>query len=112
LNKLEWKYKIPFNKSNISKSITVIKKRLKLNETENEEDKMVVKKNFFNNLLKKDTNSINSNISDYKEFLKDVEKSEEKDIYKIIINGSFGHHYSFKIEDIKLLSYKEEKKKM
>jgi len=110
LNKLDWKYKIPFNKSNISKSIAVIKKRLKLNETENDEDEMVVKKNFFNNLIKKDTNNINSNISDYKEFLKDVEKSKEKDINKIIINGSFGHHYSFKIEDIKLLSYKEEKK--
>jgi len=57
-------------------------------------------------LLKKDTNSINSNISDY------VEKSEEKNINKIIINGSFVYHYSFKIEDIKLLSYKEEKKEV
>ena len=87
-----------------------IKNRLKLNETENGEDEMVSKKKFFNNLVKKDTNNINSNISDYKEFLKDVEKSKEKDINKIINNGSFGHHYSFNIEDIKLLSYKEEKK--
>jgi len=46
LNKLEWIHKIPFNKSNISKSIAVIKKRLKLNETENDEDEMVVKKIF------------------------------------------------------------------
>ena len=60
-------------------------------------------------MFKKDTNNINSNINDYKEFLKDVEKSEEKDINKIIINGSFGHRYSFKIEDIKLL---RKKKKM
>ena len=110
LKKLEWKYKIPFNKNNINKSMAVIKKRLKLNETENDEDVMDSKKKFFNNLIKKDTNNINSNINDYKEFLKDVEKSKEKDINKIINNGSFGHHYSFKIEDIKLLSYKEEKK--
>ena len=106
----EWKYKFPFDKKNINKSIAVIKNRLKLNETENGEDEMVSKKKFFNNLEKKDTNNINSNISDYKEFLKDVEKSKEKDINKIINNGSFGHHYSFNIEDIKLLSYKEEKK--
>ena len=110
LKNLEWKYKIPFNKHFINKSMAVIKNRLKLNETENGEDEMVIKKKFFNNLVKKDTNNINSNISDYKEFLKDVEKSKEKDINKIINNGSFGHHYSFNIEDIKLLSYKEEKK--
>ena len=110
LKNLEWKYKIPFNKHFINKSMVDIKNRLKLNETENGEDEMVIKKKFFNNLVKKDTNNINSNISDYKEFLKDVEKSKEKDINKIINNGSFGHHYSFNIEDIKLLSYKEEKK--
>ena len=33
LNKLEWIHKIPFNKSNLSKSVDTIKKRLKLNET-------------------------------------------------------------------------------
>ena len=110
LKNLEWKYKIPFNKHFINKSMVDIKNRLKLNETENGEDEMVIKKKFFNNLVKKDTNNINSNISDYKEFLKDVEKSKEKDINKIINNGSFGHHYSFNIEDLKLLSYKEEKK--
>ena len=110
LKKLELKYKIPFNKNMINKSVAAIKKRLKLNETDNDEDEMVSKKRFFNNLVKKDTNNINGNISIYKEFLKDVEKSKEKDINKIINNGNFGHHYSFKIEDIKLLSYKEEKK--
>lgn len=110
LKKLEWKYKIPFNKNNINKSVPIIQKKLKLNETENEEDEIIIKKRFLNNLVKKDNNNINNNISDYKEFLKDMEKSKEKDINKIINNGSFGHHYSFNIEDIKLLSYKEEKK--
>ena len=84
----------------------------KSNETtDNKEDEHSTKKIFFDNLLLKDNQNINDNIRSYKEYLKDIEKSKDNKISRIINSGNtFGHQYSFKLKDIKLLSYQEEKK--
>lgn len=67
--------------------------------------------NYFDNMIAKDSQNINQNLVCYKEYLHDVEKNKEKDLNKIIKSGeNFGHNYSFKINDVKLLSYKEEEK--
>ena len=90
-------------------------KRKDTNEDKDKEE-IIAKKIFFDNLVLKDNQNLNSNISDYKEYLKDIEKNKDNinssNISRIINNGNnFGHQYSFKIKDIKLLSYKEEKKR-
>ena len=69
------------------------------------------KKEFFDNLVRKDEENLKENFDDYHQFLKDMNSTKDSNFSKIINNGSnFGHTYSFKINDIKLLSYQEEKK--
>ena len=109
--KLDWTYKPKY--MNISKSMIPLEhfnKRSETNEGKDKED-FLAKKIFYDNLLTKDNTNINNNISDYKEYLRDIEKNKDNKINKIINNGnSFGHNFSFKLKDVKLLSYKEEKK--
>ena len=59
-----------------------------------------------------DKNYFNKNIESYKNFLKDIEKTKDNSkILKIMSrNDTLGHKYSFKLKNIKLLSFKEEKK--
>ena len=114
-NRLDMTNKQKFNNTN--KSIGVFEKYNKRKDSieAKEKEEYLAKKLFFDNLLTKDNQNINNNISDYKEYLKDIEKNKDNNsinnISRIINNGNtFGHQYSFKINDIKLLSYKEEKK--
>ena len=113
-NKLDLTYK---QKLSNNKSMVIpdkYNKRKDTNETKDKEE-FIAKKLFFDNLVIKDNQNINNNISDYKEYLKDIEKNKDNintsNISRIINNGNnYGHQYSFKLKDIKLLSYKEEKK--
>ncbi len=98
---------------NISKNVLAANKIFKRNESTEgkEKEDFITKKAFFDNLVNKDHQNINNNISDYKEYLKDIEKTKDNSINRIINSGNnFGHNYSFKFNDIKLLTYKEEKK--
>ena len=111
LNDTSEKDKLKFK--NKSKSVLVFDKYSKASESTEGKDKedYISKKIFFDNLLKKDHQNINNNLSDYKEYLKDIEKTKDDNMNRIINSGNnFGHNYSFKFNDIKLLSYKEEKK--
>ena len=111
LNDTSDKDKLKFK--NKSKSVLVFDKYSKASESTEGKDKedYISKKIFFDNLLKKDHQNINNNLSDYKEYLKDIEKTKDDNMNRIINSGNnFGHNYSFKFNDIKLLSYKEEKK--
>ena len=77
---------------------------------ENIEETLKEKKEFFENLMKKDKEEINENILDYKEYLKDVEnKHKEGDPLKLNnIKDNYGHKFSFLTENVKLISYREE----
>ena len=110
-NELDRTYKPRFK--NISKNVHAANKIFKRNESTEgkEKEDFITKKAFFDNLVNKDHQNINNNISDYKEYLKDIEKTKDNSINRIINSGNnFGHNYSFKFNDIKLLTYKEEKK--
>ena len=110
-NELDRTYKPRFK--NISKNVLSANKIFKRNESTEgkEKEDFITKKAFFDNLVNKDHQNINNNISDYKEYLKDIEKTKDNSINRIINSGNnFGHNYSFKFNDIKLLTYKEEKK--
>ena len=111
LNDTSDKDKLKFK--NKSKSVLVFDKYSKASESTEgkEKEDYISKKIFFDNLLKKDHQNINNNLSDYKEYLKDIEKTKDDNMNRIINSGNnYGHNYSFKLNDIKLLSYKEEKK--
>ena len=111
-NILEWAFRPKFK--NMSKSMAVLDKYNKKSESTDGKDKedYLAKKLFFDNLLTKDHQNLNNNISDYLEYIKDIEKKKDNSNISRIINSgnNFGHNYSFKLDDIKLLSYKEEKK--
>ena len=90
------------------------------NENENEEitndnnDNFVQnKKKYLSDIVEMDNQFVNNNIESYKNFLKDIEKTKDNSkILRIMSrNDSLGHKYSFKINNIKLLSFREEKKK-
>lgn len=78
----------------------------------NDVDEYLKKKHFFDELMENDYKNINSNILEYKNFVKDIERvqvNKEKDIN---LPGSkkenYGHSFTFLTDGIKLLSYKEE----
>ena len=78
----------------------------------NDVDEYLKKKQFFDELMENDYKNINSNILEYKNFVKDIERvqvNKEKDIN---LPGSkkenYGHSFTFLTDGIKLLSYKEE----
>ena len=87
---------------------------LPIEESEKKEEKieetLKEKREFFENLMKKDKEEINENILDYKEYLKDVEKKhKDGDVLKLNnIKDNYGHKFSFLTENVKLISYREE----
>ena len=106
-----------YNDSKISNSVladTEINRQTFIsNKLKQEKELLKTKKDFLDNLVKKDNQNINDNITDYKEFLKDIEKSNTGNYSHIINDGNnFGHTYSFKTSDIKLLSFQEEKEEI
>ena len=87
------------------------KERQEKERLDKEKEFLKQKKEFFDNLVRKDEENLKENFDDYHQFLKDMNSTKDSNFSKIINNGSnFGHTYSFKINDIKLLSYQEEKK--
>ena len=108
------------------KNITTIKtekntnQESNINTNENEEitndnnDNFVqIKKKYLSDIVEMDNKFVNSNIESYKNFLIDIEKTKDNSkILRIMSrNDNLGHKYSFKINNIKLLSLREEKKK-
>ena len=120
--KMDWIHKSKFKNNliniinnNNNKDINKINQITEEKEKEKDKDKdsedYYSKKDFIDDLVVKDKESLINNICIYKEYLKDIEKSNDEDLTRLINSGNnFGHHYSFKLNDIKLLSYKEEKK--
>ena len=71
------------------------------------------KKKYLTNILEKDSTFLNKNIQLYKDFLKDIEKTEDNSkILKIMNkNDNLGHKYNFRINNIKFLSFKDDVEK-
>ena len=78
----------------------------------NDVDEYLKKKQFFDELMENDCKNINENISDYKDFVKDVERVQVNKDKDVVLPGSkkdnYGHSFTFLTDGIKLLSYKEE----
>ena len=78
----------------------------------NDIDEYLKKKQFFDELMEKDCKNINENISDYKDFVKDIERVQVNKDKDIVLPGTkkdnYGHSFTFLTDGIKLLSYKEE----
>ena len=115
LSHLDLIYKPKFRASKSNISTNNILSPLEKNSDENEEkDEYEEKKIFYDNMMVKDKQDLNKNITEYKKYLENIKNSfneNENDINKIINSGNtFGHKYSFKLDNIKLLTYKEEKK--
>ena len=84
-------------------------KIVSMNKSSKAKEILKIKKDFLDDLIKKDNQNINDNILDYKLFLKDLENSKNKNNSRIINEGNnFGHTFSFKDNEIKLLSFQEE----
>ena len=84
-------------------------KTFNINKFYKEKDVLKSKKDFFDNLVKKDNKNINDYIIDYKLFLNKV-KNTSSDNWTRIFNSksNYGRTYSLNLDDIKLLSYQEE----
>ena len=84
-------------------------KTFNMNKFYKEKDVLKSKKDFFDNLVKKDNKNINDYIIDYKLFLNKV-KNTSSDNWTRIFNSksNYGRTYSLNLDDIKLLSYQEE----
>ena len=105
-----------YNDMNIVNSNLInndMSKTVVVNRLSQEKEYLKAKKEFLDNLVKKDNQNLNDNFTDYKQFLKDIENSKNDNFSRIINDGNnFGHTYSFKINDIKLLSFQEEKEQV
>ena len=81
-------------------------------DKKNEIDEYLEKKKFFDELMENDCKNINENIADYKDFVKDIEKTQVEKNEDIVLPGSkkdnFGHTFTFLTDGIKMLSFKEE----
>ena len=79
----------------------------------NIENFLKIKKQYLSDIIESDKKNINLNIERYKDFLKDVENTKDKSKISKVMNknDNLGHKYSFNINNIKLLSYKEDEKK-
>ena len=83
------------------------------NIIDQEKEFLKMKKEYFDNLLKKDYQNINDNFKEYKQFLKDIKNTKNNNLSHITNEGNnFGHTYSFNINNIKLLSFQEEKEEI
>ena len=76
-------------------------------------DEYMEKKKFFDDLMENDCKNINENIADYKDFVKDIEKTQVQKKEDIVLPGTkkdnYGHTFTFLTDGIKMLSFKEEK---
>ena len=83
-------------------------------KVKNDVDDYLNKKKFFDELMENDCKNLNENISDYKNFVKDIERvhlnKEEEALLPGTKKENYGHSFTFLTDGIKLLSYKEEKK--
>ena len=113
LTRKKYENKITKTKSVIREENSEINRKLKqsLLSEEKDENKQD-KKKYLSEIVETDKKFINKNIEIYKNFLKDIEKTKDNSkIIKIMSrNDNLGHKYSFKLNNLKLLSYKEEKK--
>ena len=99
--------------NNLSNDDSVKKQKLPLINTDKEnEENYKNKKKFISEIVEMDKNFLNKNIEIYKDFLKDIEKTKDNSkILKIMSrNDDLGHKYSFKLDNLKLLSFQEAKK--
>ena len=82
------------------------------NDKKKEIDEYLERKKFFDELMENDCKNLNDNILDYKEFVKDIEKTQVNKEEDIVLPGSkkdnYGHTFTFLTDGIKMLSFKEE----
>ena len=130
---------ILFNSKNLSKSEILLRKKYeeKINLSKNkrneeiERTKKEIKElenflksqqnltveekiNYLTNLIDVDSKYLNSNFKNYKNFLNDMEKAEDKTKLMKILNKNdeLNHKYNFRINNIKFLSFKEDKREI
>ena len=114
---LRKKYEDKINKSKMvneddikakNKEIQILQNFLKSEKNLSLDDK----KKYLTSILEKDFNFLNKNIQSYKDFLKDIEKTEDSSKISKIMNKNddLGHKYNFGINNIKFLSFKDEVK--
>ena len=81
-------------------------------DKKNEIDEYLEKKKFFDDLMENDCKNLNDNISDYKNFVKDIERVQVNKDEDVVLPGSkkdnYGHTFTFLTDGIKMLSFKEE----
>ena len=110
------KFNKGFNGENLKKENAVNKnmsRTISMNKLNREKEFLKIKKEYFDNLFQKDNQSINENFTDYKQFLNDIKSSKASNLSQIINDGNkLGHTYSFNFNDIKLLSFQEEKEEV
>ena len=86
-------------------------KTFSLFKLDKEKDMINSKKEFLDNLVKKDNKNINDYILDYKLFLSQIKNSNINDLSQLINDkNNFGKKFSFNAGNVQLLSYQEEKK--
>ena len=75
-------------------------------------DEYLERKKFFDDLMENDCKNINENIADYKDFVKDIERTQVEKKEDIVLPGTkkdnYGHTFTFLTDGIKMLSFKEE----
>ena len=110
------KFNKGFNGENLKKENAVNKnmsRTISMNKLNQEKEFLKIKKEYFDNLFQKDNQSINENFTDYKQFLNDIKSSKASNLSQIINDGNkLGHTYSFNFNDIKLLSFQQEKEEV
>ena len=138
-NLFKLRQSILFNSKNISKSEIILRKKYeeKINQTKNKKNEAIEKRkkeikqlenflkteqnltleekiNYLTNLIDVDSKYLNNNFKNYKSFLKDFEKAEDRTKLMKLLNKNdeFSHKYNFRINNIKFLSFKEDKKEI
>ena len=138
-NLFKLRQSILFNSKNISKSEIILRKKYeeKINSTKNKKNEAIEKRkkeikqlenflkteqnltleekiNYLTNLIDVDSKYLNNNFKNYKSFLKDFEKAEDRTKLMKLLNKNdeFSHKYNFRINNIKFLSFKEYKKEI
>ena len=86
-------------------------KTFSLFKLDKEKDMINSKKEFLDNLVKKDNKNINDYILEYKLFLSQIKNSNINNLSQLINDkNNFGKKFSFNAGNVQLLSYQEEKK--
>ena len=88
-------------------------KTINNNKFYKEKDVLKSKKEFLDNLVKKDNKNINDYIIDYKLFLNKVKNTECENWARIFNSrNNYGRTFSINLDDIKLLSYQDEQEEV